>query len=55
MTSQIFLVKISKTKLNSNKDKYTILNTILYENSITVLFGDDNDYFSKLDSWISNF
>ena len=31
--------------------KYTILNTILAENNIAVLFGDEPDYFEKLCVW----
>jgi hypothetical protein len=42
-----------KTKLISNKQKYIILNTILNENNIVVLFGDDEDYHLKLDDWIN--
>jgi hypothetical protein len=40
-------------KFNSNK-KYTILNTILNENNIDVLFGDDKNYFEILDNWINS-
>jgi hypothetical protein len=39
-------------KLISNEQKYTILNKILYENNISVLFGDDENYFETLDRWI---
>ena len=28
---------------------------IFNENNILVLFGDDKDYFEKLDNWINNF
>jgi hypothetical protein len=38
-------------KLKSNKKKYTTLNTILGENNIAVLFGDDANYFERLDAW----
>ena len=41
-----------KTKLISTNKKYTTLNTILQENNITILFGDDENYFSTLDTWI---
>lgn len=37
-----------KEKINSVKEKYITLNRILEENNITVLFGDDEDYFDKL-------
>jgi hypothetical protein len=42
-----------KKKLVSNEQKYTFLNTILKENSIEVMFGDDEDYYSNLDKWIN--
>jgi len=41
-----------KKKLESNIPKYLILNQILRENNIEVLFGDDDNYFEKLDDWI---
>ena len=41
-----------KKKLTSNDKKYIILNTIFKENNIEVLYGDDEDYFEKLDQWI---
>jgi hypothetical protein len=41
-----------KTKLLSSEQKYMILNIILNENNIKVLFGDDENYFEKLDEWI---
>lgn len=44
-----------KEKLTSNKQKYLILNTILNENDISVLFGDDINYFITLKNWINNF
>jgi hypothetical protein len=43
-----------KNKLISNEQKYTILNTILNENNIAVLFGDDENYFETLDTWVNN-
>lgn len=42
-----------KTKLISNKKKYTILNTIFNENNIAVLYGDDENYFETLDTWFN--
>jgi len=39
-----------KKKLISNNKKYTILN----ENNIVVLFGDDENYFETLDNWFNN-
>lgn len=43
-----------KTKLVSKEKKYTTLNTILNENNIAVLFGDDEKYFETLDTWFNN-
>jgi len=43
-----------KNKLISNEKKYVILNTILDENNIAVLFGDDKNYFEILDIWLNN-
>jgi hypothetical protein len=43
-----------KNKLISNKKKYTTLNTILNENNIAVLFGDNENYFETLDTWFNN-
>ena len=41
-----------KNKLTSHDKKYTVLNTILREHRIAVMFGDDDDYFQKLDDWV---
>ena len=41
-----------QNKIVSNKQKYTILNTIFNENNIAVLFGDDKNYFESLDKWV---
>lgn len=43
-----------KNKLVSTHIKYTILNKILNENNIIVLFGDDDNYYELLDEWINN-
>lgn len=43
-----------KKKFVSNEKKYTILNTILKESNIAVLFGDDENYFETIDNWINN-
>jgi hypothetical protein len=37
--------KFLQNKLISKNPKYTILNIILNENNIKVLFGDDDNYF----------
>jgi hypothetical protein len=41
-----------KIKLTSKDKKYCVLNAILNEYNIVVLFGDDDDYFKTLDNWI---
>jgi len=43
-----------KNKFVSNEKKYTLLNTILNESHIAVLFGDDDNYFETFDTWINN-
>lgn len=41
-----------KNKLTSTDKKYVILNQIFAEYNIEVLFGEDDDYFSRLTRWI---
>jgi hypothetical protein len=43
-----------KKKIISEVKKYKILNTILHENNIPVLFGDDENYFETLDGWFNS-
>jgi len=43
-----------KEKMVSNDKKYTILNTILNESNIAVLYGDDDNYFETFDTWFNN-
>ena len=43
-----------KNKFTSTHKKYTILNTIFNEHDISVLFGDDENYFETLDIWFNN-
>jgi len=43
-----------KKKIISEEKKYKILNTILIEQDISVLFGDDSNYFYTLDMWLNN-
>jgi hypothetical protein len=43
-----------KKKLVSNETKYTILQSIFAENNISVLFGDDDNYFETIDIWFNN-
>lgn len=42
-----------KQKMTSNTEKYVILNKILGEHNVDVLFGDDDDYFDKLCTWFN--
>ena len=43
-----------KQKMISIDKKYVILNTILSESHISVLFGDDDSYFDTLDEWLKS-
>ena len=43
-----------KKKFESNDIKYKNLNQILNESNIHILYGDDIDYFNKLNSWLYN-
>jgi hypothetical protein len=43
-----------KTKLTSGTTKFKAWNTIFNEHNIVCLFGDDNNYFETLDSWLNN-
>jgi hypothetical protein len=43
-----------RSKLSSNIKKYTILNRILDESNIDVLFGDNENYFESFDIWLNN-
>jgi hypothetical protein len=47
-------VKGVKKKITSNEKKYTVLNAILNESKIAVLFGDDETYFETVDEWLNN-
>lgn len=40
-----------QNKLTSKQKKYIILNKILEEHNIDILFGDEPDYFDKLNKW----
>ena len=41
-------------KLTSTEKKYNILNTILNESSIALLFGDNDNYFETFDKWLAD-
>lgn len=43
-----------KKKFTSNSIKYTTLNKILTEHNISVLFGNDDNYYELLDKWIND-
>lgn len=43
-----------KEKLESKDKKYTILKQMLEEYNISVLYGEDKDYYEKLNKWINN-
>lgn len=43
-----------KEKMVSSEKKYIILNTILKEHNITILFGENKSYFDTLDKWIES-
>jgi len=40
-------------KMCSDEKKYTILTTILKEHDIVTLFGDDDNYFEKVNEWVN--
>ena len=44
--------KIQEKKIESKENRYIILNQILRENEIPVFFGNDWNYFAKLDEWL---
>jgi hypothetical protein len=48
------LAPFLKNLYNSDGVKWKIIREDNKKNSINVLFGDDPDYFSKLDQWISS-
>jgi hypothetical protein len=44
-----------KKKLESGDKKYNVLKQILREDNIPMFYGEDSDYFDKLDNWIHMF
>jgi hypothetical protein len=42
-----------QNKFISSDNKWIILNKILREHNIAVLFGDDKNYFETLDNWVA--
>ena len=43
-----------QNKIKSGDKKYECLNIILNEHNISVLFGDDDNYFKTFDNWFNN-
>jgi hypothetical protein len=43
-----------KKKITSTNQKYILLNIILKENEIPILYGEDDDYFDNLNNWINS-
>lgn len=43
-----------KRKFKSDDKKFIILNKILFENRIDILFGDDENYFETFDAWFNS-
>ena len=41
-----------KTKITSDAPKYKIINKLFQQDNITLLYGDDSDYFDKVLEWI---
>jgi len=41
-----------QSKVNSNTKKYSILKTILAEHNISILYGDEANYFEDANIWI---
>ena len=48
------LNKYLKNVIESDNIKYKVLNIILKENNILLLFGDEEHYFDTLDGWLNN-
>jgi hypothetical protein len=42
----------NNTQIKKSNKKYEILNKILEESKINILYGDDNDYLETLNKWI---
>lgn len=43
-----------KDKFESKSKKWEILYQILTENKIQIFYGEDNDYFDKINHWVYN-
>jgi len=45
--------KFLQDKIQSQDKKYIIFNKIMKKHNISILFGNDNDYFEKFDEWLA--
>jgi len=46
--------KFLQNKIQSTKKKYIIFNNIMKRHNISILFGDDENYFETVDEWVNN-
>ena len=46
--------KFLQNKITSQEKKYIIFNTLMKRHRISILFGDDENYFETLDEWLKN-
>jgi hypothetical protein len=46
--------KFLQNKIISNEKKYIIFNKLMKKHNISILFGDDDDYFENLDTWLNH-
>jgi hypothetical protein len=45
--------KFLQDKIQSQDKKYIIFNKIMKKHNISILFGNDSDYFEKFDEWLA--
>ena len=46
--------KFLQNKIISNEKKYIIFNKLMKNHNISILFGDDENYFETFDAWFNN-
>ena len=46
--------KFLQNKIMSNKKRYIIFNKLMKKHNVSILFGDDETYFERVDEWINN-
>ena len=46
--------KFLQNKIISNEKKYIIFNKLMKNHNISILFGDDENYFETFDEWFNN-